>query len=210
MNAGNRGTNEQTRRLRCWHCAREEAAIAKEVRRYTVLGFPLCCGARMILRKPEAAPPLPHFPDRMGRRWSPKPGIRVRISRSNGEPIAEVEAGLLNISVDGASIRLTVDAEAGKRIRFEFRPNRDRAPSRWSARCVGADRMAAECSLLVCDLSGHSPLKSCPSWPSNVVSNLSCKSPIANFLAGLRCHNCCLLCSSQAGPPGERCFGRGA
>lgn len=125
MSSDNAETNEPPHRLRCWHCGHEVSTRAQEVRRYKVYGFPLCCGTRMVPRKLRAAPPLPHFPDRLGRRWSAHPRIRVRISRSNGEPIAAVEAGLLNVSMEGAGFRLTIDVEVGKRMQFELRRKQD-------------------------------------------------------------------------------------
>jgi hypothetical protein len=108
------------RRLRCWGCGRENGVTAAELRLYAVTGFPRCCGEDM---RPagRSAPPLPRYPDRLGRRWVARFGARAEVRRL-GPPLGpDLGAGLVDVSTDGARVRLTAPAEIGEEVRVRLR-----------------------------------------------------------------------------------------
>ena len=108
------------RKVRCWVCGREAGATAAELRLYAVSGFPRCCGQDMQPAG-RAAPPLPRYPDRLGRRWTARAGSKAEVRRL-GPPLGpDLGAGLVDVSADGARVRLTAPAEVGQEVRVRLR-----------------------------------------------------------------------------------------
>ena len=100
------------RRLRCWVCGREDGVTAADLRLYAVTGVPRCCGSDMQPAG-RSAPPLPKHPDRLGRRWAARAGAKAEVRRL-GPPLGpDLGAGLVDVSADGARVRLTAPATVG-------------------------------------------------------------------------------------------------
>jgi hypothetical protein len=107
------------RRLHCWVCGRELSATAAELRRFAVTGFPRCCGQDMQAGPPAA--PVPSFPDRLGRRWLARAGVRTEVRRESPPDMADLGLGLIDVSADGARVRLTAPLELGEEVRVRLR-----------------------------------------------------------------------------------------
>ena len=109
------------RRVRCWTCGREDGVTAADLRLYAVTGFPRCCGQDMQVAGGRPAPSLPSYPDRLGRRWLARSGTRAEVRRPGRPPGPDIGAGLVDVSTDGARIRLTAPTEIGEEVRLRLR-----------------------------------------------------------------------------------------
>jgi hypothetical protein len=109
----------QPRRVHCWVCGREVSAAPSELRRFAVTGFPRCCGQDMQAGPPAA--PVPSFPDRLGRRWLARRGVRTEVRRESPPDMADLGLGLIDVSADGACVRLTAPVERGEEVRVRLR-----------------------------------------------------------------------------------------
>jgi PilZ domain len=115
------GATRRLRLMRCWRCGREQAAAPSEIRKFTVAGFPRCCRAAMSLVAGPPAPPLPAHPNRLGRRWLARRGARAEVRRSQSSPGPDLGAGLVDLSLDGACVRLTAPLEVGDAVWVRLR-----------------------------------------------------------------------------------------
>ena len=152
------------RRLHCWVCGRELSATAAELRRFAVTGLPRCCGQDMQAGPPAA--PVPSFPDRLGRRWLARVGVRTEVRRESPPDMADLGLGLIDVSADGAPVRLTAPLELGEEVRVRFRRRGPRRPSRSLPRPAGAGRKAAASTWPGCGCAAGSPPPSWPTWPA--------------------------------------------
>ena len=109
------------RRIRCWLCGREKTAVPSELRRYAVTGFPRCCGADMRVVGGKATPRVPTHPDRLGRRWLARSGVRSEVRRPGSPPGPDLGAGLVDVSADGACVRVTAPVTVGEDLQVRFR-----------------------------------------------------------------------------------------
>jgi hypothetical protein len=75
--------------------------------------------------------------DRLGRRWVARAGAKAEVRRVTTGREADLGAGLVDVSTDGACVRLTAPLEAGDVVTVGLRPKggrralRLRAEVRW-------------------------------------------------------------------------------
>jgi PilZ domain len=109
------------RRMRCWGCGREAVATPSDLRRFTVSGFPQCCGVNMQAVAGVAPPSPPTHPNRLGRRWLARSSVRAEVRRPGPPAGPDLGAGLIDVSTDGACVRLTAPVAVGEAIRVRLR-----------------------------------------------------------------------------------------
>jgi hypothetical protein len=86
----------------------------------------------------EPAPVVvPSRQDRLGRRWVARAGARAEVRRVGSARNPDLGAGLVDVSEDGACVRLTAPMESGEEVLVGLRPKggrrglRLRAEIRW-------------------------------------------------------------------------------
>jgi hypothetical protein len=95
---------------RCARCGRGIDCSPTDLRVYTAVGPPKCCGQPMTL--PAAQRPA----GRTGDHRPPRPGVWVDVRRLDAERGDDLGRGLTTIGPDGAGVRLSAAVAAGDEL----------------------------------------------------------------------------------------------
>jgi PilZ domain len=97
--------------LRCKVCGLRRACTSADLRMFRVVGAPKCCARQMAL---PVADPL--AVGRSRERRAPRDGTRAVVRRGGAELGPDVGAGLADLSVDGACVRVRASVEPGDEL----------------------------------------------------------------------------------------------
>lgn len=104
------------RRLTCAICGRAEDCTSDDVLRLSREGWPRCCGGAMLLLDapaPAAPASVSGREKRLGRRRPARSGARVQFRRGALGLGPDLAVGLLDVSEDGARVRLKGAVDPG-------------------------------------------------------------------------------------------------
>ena len=103
--------------MRCETCGREAECSPVDLRVFSSIGTPKCCGVPMLL--PVTKPPTERQSIREGHRRA-RPGIRVSMYRADVKGGPNLGAGLENLGAEGACVRLTAQVFVDDVLDIEF------------------------------------------------------------------------------------------
>ena len=104
--------------LLCDRCGRTLECSPADVRVYTAIGPPACCGRPMQF--PDV-PVAPAPPPRPGRRRPARSGAGIGLRRRAPGPAPDLADGLVDLSADGLGIRLDAPMIPGEAVEVTLR-----------------------------------------------------------------------------------------
>lgn len=103
-------TSPPRSQARCTRCGRGIDCSPTDLRVYTAVGPPKCCGQPMSLAAVQRSDGRP------GGHRAPRPGVRVEVRRLHVDPGDDLGRGLTTLGADGAGVRLSATVAAGDEL----------------------------------------------------------------------------------------------